>query len=252
MTARSLEILEVRIPLDSIQALSPRQRYSYYLLGHIYNEMMALQKIVGFALPKHDDVRPARRNAEIAQALFLFRMAASKIYEAQAAINRREVQDTLGELVFAHKPELRESLRSLNKAVGSAEWLSRMRNGMGFHYPKFSDWEPYTTPDANWVDDVIYTGEQSGNTFFDSSATVAMQWMFAEYRGYEAAESVDLLISEIIQLIKQINAFSNLMSAEIVVRMLPEGGSTLKAKVVAPEHDKVSLPYWTYLKSKPK
>jgi hypothetical protein len=242
-----VKLFELRIPLERVSTLTAHQRYTYYLLGHIFNEMIALQKIIGFALPKHDDIRPARRNAEIAQVFFLFRMAASKIYEAQAAINSKEVRDTLNELVFPFSPDLRDSLRALNKAVGGATWLSRMRNGMGFHYPKFSDWKTYTTPDTNWVDDVVYFAEQSGNTFFDPSATVAMHWMFDKYRDYEAAESVDLLVNELIDLIKQINEFTNVMVTEIVIKMVPNRKRQPVGTVIAPEHNKVVLPFWTHL-----
>jgi len=253
MTSRSVEIFELRIPIESISKLTAPQRYTYYLLGHIYNEMIALQKIIGFALPKHDDIRPARRNAEIAQVFFLFRMAASKIYEAQAAINSKEVRDTLNELVFDSSPDLLDLLRALNKSVGSANWLSRMRNGMGFHYPKFRDWETYTTPDASWVDDVVYFADEAGNTFFDPSATVALHWMFDKYKGYEAAESIDLLVNELVDLIKQINEFTNVMVAEIVVRIMPERKPKSLGTIIAPEHTKVVLPFWTHFpKKKPK
>jgi hypothetical protein len=248
MTYKSLKIFELRIPLERISALTPHQRYAYYLLGQIYNEMMALQKIIGFAVPKHDDIRPARRNAEIAQVFFLFRMAASKIYEAKSAINRKEVYSTLNEVVFPHSPELRDSLRALNKAVSSADWLSRMRNGMGFHYPAFADWETYTTPNSAWVDDMVYFGEQSGNTFFDASASITMHWMFDKYRNLNPTESVDLLVNEMIDLIKQINEFANLTTAIIINGLTPEGEIKLAGQAIAPKHNQVTLPYWTYLK----
>jgi hypothetical protein len=248
MTSKSVKIYELRIPLEKISSLTAHHRYAYYLLGQIYNEMMSLQKIIGFAMPKHDDLRPARRNAEISQVFFLFRMAASKIYEAMAAINRKEVRDTLNGLVFSSSPSLRELLSELNKAVGGADWLSRMRNGMGFHYPKFSAWESYTTPDNNWTDDVVYMGERSGNTFFDSSANVTMHWMFDKYRGYQAAEAVNLLVDEMIDLIKKINEFTNLVVVEIVTKLISHEEPTLAGTVIAPEHDKVALPYWTFLR----
>ncbi|MEW6370492.1 MAG: hypothetical protein AB1584_06110 [Pseudomonadota bacterium] len=247
MTNRSVEIFELRVPLEKISALSVQQRYTYYLLGHIFNEMNVLQKIVGFAIPKHDDIRPARRNAEIAQAFFLFRLAASKIYEAKDKINGKEIYQALNELVFTDSPHLRDSLRDLNKAIGAASWLSRMRNGMGFHYPKLSDWEAYIMPDKTWTDDIVYTGKEAGNVFYDSSATVAMHWMFDKYRDYEAAESVDLLVHELIALINQMNRFTNTVVGEITAKLIPTGKAQLAGKVLAPEYDTVSLPFWLHL-----
>lgn len=210
--------------------------------------MIVLQKIIGFALPKHDDLRPARRNAEIAQVYFLFRMAASKIYEAKSAINRAEIHKTINELVFPIAPHLHGSLKALNKAVSAAQWLSRMRNGMGFHYPSLADWETYTTPNDTWVDDLVYFGKQSGNTFFDASASVTMHWMFDKYREFEPNESVDPLVTELIDLIKQINEFTNDTASVIISTLVPKGKIELVGKTIAPMHDEVSLPYWTRLR----
>jgi hypothetical protein len=36
------------VPLTAIKKLSDEQRFAYYLLGHIFNELMCLQKLVGF------------------------------------------------------------------------------------------------------------------------------------------------------------------------------------------------------------
>jgi hypothetical protein len=248
VTSKSLEIFELRIPLAQIVALAPHQRYAYYLLGQIYNEMIVLQKIIAYALPKHDDERPSRRNAEIAQVYFLFRMAASKIYEAKAAINRKEVHTSLNELVFPSAPHLRDFLRTLNKAVSGADWMNRMRNGMGFHYPGFNDWTEYTTPDATWIDDMVYFGKQSGNTFFDASATVAMHWMFDKYREHKPTDSVNLLVNEMIDLIKLINSFTNETTSVIISKLVTTGKIEPAGKVIAPVHSEVSIPYWTSIK----
>ena len=79
MKNRSVEMYALIVPLDAIKKLSEEQRFAYYLLGHMFNEVMCLQKLVGFALPKHDDVRPARQRPELGQAMFLFRLACGKI-----------------------------------------------------------------------------------------------------------------------------------------------------------------------------
>ncbi|MEO8279752.1 MAG: hypothetical protein ABI564_08680 [Ideonella sp.] len=78
MTNRTVEMYALSVPLTAIKKLSDEQRFAYYLLGHIFNELMCLQKLVGFALPKHDDRRPARLRPELGQAMFLFRLASGK------------------------------------------------------------------------------------------------------------------------------------------------------------------------------
>ncbi len=50
MQNRSVEMYALGVPLDAIKKLSNEQRFAYYLLGHIFNELMCLQKLVAFAL----------------------------------------------------------------------------------------------------------------------------------------------------------------------------------------------------------
>lgn len=245
--SRSIEISQITIPIDKVAQMSACQRYTYYILGHVFNEMMSLQKLVGFAIPKHEDMRPCRRNAEIAQLLLLFRLAASKIYEFRATVNSKEVKSALTDLVFSEAPHLRDELTQFNRAVSGAAWLERMRNGMGFHYPKFQQWEQYTTPDQTWVDDIVYIGEQSGNTFYDASASVAMHWMFDNYRDLATADSFGPLVSELIRLIKQINRLIEAMVGTMVMAIAPNDPAKPVGKILGPDHDKVTLPFWTHL-----
>lgn len=247
MSNKSVKIWQLKIPLKRIAAFTSHQRYAYYMLGHIFNEMMTLQKIVGFAIPKHDDVRPARRNAEVAQLFFLFRLTASKIYEVRKIINSSEFANGLNELVFTEEPHLRQDLKALNRAISGAVWLGRMRNGMGFHYPGFREWEVHTTPDSNWVDDSIYFGEESGNVFYDASASVAMHWMFDEYRDVSPPEAVGQLADELIQLIKEVNRFTENALKPIIMKLTAGCEVESQGTLLAPKHDKVGLPYWTFL-----
>jgi hypothetical protein len=219
-------------------------------MGHIFNELIVLQKMVGFSLPKHDDHRRERRSAEIAQAFFLFRMAGSKIYEAQTSINSKEIQSSLNSLVYAKAPQIRELLKQVNKAVSGAAWLTRLRNGMGFHYPSFADWKKYTTPTPDWIDDYVYMSSESGNTFFDASASVAMHWMFDEYRDVPASDSIEPLIEEMVTLIRLMVDFTNAAMAEIVSTVLQEAGVVPVGKVLAPANNSVGLPFWIHLKDK--
>jgi len=135
MTSRSIQVNELRIPLDAVKRLSNESRFSYYLLGHIFNELMALQKIVSFGLPKHDDHRPARFRAELAQSLFLFRLASGKIWEASKAIREtKELALTLREVVLPKMEDGPCRLKALNAAISAAfrAFAHAKRHGLPF------------------------------------------------------------------------------------------------------------------------
>lgn len=193
-----------------IQKLSDEDRFSYYLLGHMFNELMSLQKIVGFALPKHEDQRrPARVRPEHAQAMLMFRLASGKIWETVLAINGKTLATTLRTLILPKMVDGQIRLKAVNIAIANAKWLSPPRNGMGFHFPSFEGWKAYIVPDDTWVDDVVVMGHQSGNTFYDAADTVAQAWMFSQYGPDNVKDAVDPLINEMIELMGLINTFAS-------------------------------------------
>ena len=147
MTNRSIEMFQLTIPIQKkVKHLSDEDRYTYYMLGHIFNELMSLQKLVGFALPKHNDMRPSRLKPELSQALFLFRLACSKIWEATITLRKKEVSNTLRTLILPKMQDGAERWKTLNRAINEAKWLSELRNRLGFHFPTFEEWKPFTTP----------------------------------------------------------------------------------------------------------
>jgi hypothetical protein len=249
MTSRAVQFHELRIPLQAIKGLSEEDRFAYYLLGHMFNELMCLQKLVAFALPKHDDVRPALRRPELAQALTLFRLACSKIWEAKLALQTKEVSKTLRIVVLPELENGRARLKALNAELNAAPWLGPLRNGLGFHFPDFKQWKADTTPQAGWVDDVVIFGESSGNTFYEAAETIAETWMFRECAmfGGDMAPDPDRLIRQMIDLLAAMNDFlEDALGVFIaVVIMKNQGQSKPSGKIVAPDFEKVSIPFWT-------
>lgn len=97
---RSIEVLTLTIDASSVLKLTDEERYVYYMLGHIFNELMCLQKLLFFTMPTHDDGRPLRMQPEIAQAFFMFRIAAGKIWEAKLAFDEKRMSTVLRDSFF--------------------------------------------------------------------------------------------------------------------------------------------------------
>ena len=250
MATRAVDMFEVRIPLKSVKRLSDEERYSYYLLGHIFNELMCLQKIVGFALPKHDDQRPARLRPELAQAMFLFRLACGKIWEASQIMRKsKQLSATLVQVILPRMPDGLQRLKALNASINGAPWLSPMRNGLGFHFPSYDDWKGHVTPDSTWVDDQLFMGNQSGNTFYDAADSIAQGWMFGQYGLADPRAAVDPLISQMIELLREMNTFLEEVLGVFVGEILLGGRGERKhvGKVLSPLHEAVSVPFWTVM-----
>lgn len=253
MRHRPVEMRELRVPLADIKRLSEQERFTYYLLGHMFNELISLQKIVAFAVPKHDDIRPARLQPEMGQLLLLFRLACGKLWEAHDAINKRaEVSETLRQRVFPKRTNGGASLQALNKAFGAAPWLSKMRNRMGFHFPSFSDWQPLLLPDDSWEPDSIYMSEMKGNTFYASSESIAQVWMFGLLRKEDVKEAVEPMIEQMIDLLTHMTDFLEAAIGDLVSEVVLTGHAKapVVGKVLASEFEKVSLPFWTAMPPK--
>jgi hypothetical protein len=246
-------MLALSVPVTAIKKLSDEQRFAYYLLGHIFNELMCLQKLIGFALPKHDDRRPARLRPELGQAMFLFRLASGKIWEASKAIREtKELAKTLREDVLPLLPDGLKRLKELNAAVNSATWLSPLRNGMGFHFPNFERWSSHVVPDESWVDDLVFLGDKSGNTYYDAADTVAQAWMFEQYGTVDLRNAVDPLIGQMIDLLRIMNSFLEDALGVFVAEVILEGPAKPQhvGKVLAPEFERVFIPFWTAMPSR--
>lgn len=245
---RSVEMYSLTVPLDAVKRLTDERRFAYYLLGHTFNELMCLQKLVAFTLPKHDDSRPARLRPELGQAMFLFRLASGKIWEASKAIREnKQLASALREEVLPRMPEGMKRLKDLNAAINSATWLSPLRNGMGFHFPTFERWSTHVIPDESWVDDLVFLGDKSGNTYYDAADTVAQAWMFEQYGAVDLRAAVDPLIEEMINLLRLMNSFLEDALGTFITEVIMDRPSRpqLIGKVLAPEFGRVSIPFWT-------
>lgn len=246
MSRRFVEVQEVRIPVHAIQALNDDQRYFHYLLGLIYNEAMCLRKLISFTLPSHEDQRPFRRNAELSQTFFLFRIACCKVWEARLKLTGGVVAAVLLSDVFPHWSEGKQELKALNQQIGKAKWLPGMRNAIGFHYPELTQWKQFITPRSNRVDDTIFFGTEPGNQYFDASEQVVREQMFAAIPGASAAEQINSLVEEMVALLVNLNQFvEHALGHFALVHLLPDFNPNVAGRVLAPRLDEVEIPFWT-------
>lgn len=244
----SVEVYKLRIPVSALAALDSKVRYSYYLLGHMFNELMFLQKMASFSLPKHEDLRDIRRSPELSQAMCLFRLASSKINEIANELKKNSaLKSTLDDLIIPKMPKGVQRHDEVLKAIENADWLPKLRNKIGFHFPNFAQLESHIQPDESWSDDYIYMSSKSGNVFYDAANTVMLHWTFKLYSSEVLPQTIDSMIMAMIDLIKLMSSYVEdavgvLISETIItITDAPE----LAGEVFAPSFDKVEIPFWT-------
>lgn len=251
----SVDVEKLVIPLEDITNISDEDRYSYYLLGHMFNQLMCLQKLIFYALPRHGDTRDYRRRPESGQAMFLFRIALSKISEVRKELNENSaLKSTFAALILPHWVDGIQRRERLDAALDGATWLSTLRNKIGFHFPGFKQWEPYVKPDETWEPDIVFLSRESGNVFFDASNVVAEHWMFDMYGAEKVKDAIDPMIVQMIDLIKLMTSYLEdaigvLIDKSILQRHDIRAGC---GRVVAPQFTDVRIPFWTQMsQSKP-
>lgn len=123
---------------------------------------------------------------------------------------------------------------------------------MGFHFPTFERWSSHVVPDESWVDDLVFLGDKSGNTYYDAADTVAQAWMFEQYGAVELRNAVGPLIDQMIDLLRTMNSFLEDALGTFISEMIMNTPSQpqLVGKVVAPEYESVSIPFWTAMPAK--
>ena len=249
---KPVAVQRIAVSADRVLALSPEERYAYYMLGHFFNELMLLQKLLAFALPKHDDNRPLRQQPEMGQVLFLFRIAAGKMWEAKLALVRVDLSRVLKLSFLPLISNGVDRLKLWRRRVAEAAWLKNLRNGHSFHYPDFKEWQPLLESSGDWRDDEIFMSEQSGNVFHAGADSMAQHWMFGQLNPGNPREAVVPMIDELIELLGQVNSLvEDLLGAFVTERLLDEGVVPEQiGSVASPAFQAVRIPFWTHMPAK--
>lgn len=232
--------------------MTDEDRYSYYLLSHMFNELMCLQKLIVFTMPRHDEDWDFRRRPELAQSALLFRLALSKIYEVKDELAKNsQIKKTFDSLIFPQWMEGRSSQQELFEKLDAASWLGKLRNKVGFHFPTFSQLTPFIQPNDDWDDDLIYMSEASGNVFYDSANAVVMHWMFSMYGKENSADAIDPMIREMIDIIGCVTSYlENSLGFLIARSMLTDRNVREPCGTVDSQRfDEVHIPFWTTMSS---
>ncbi|SCX61764.1 hypothetical protein [Nitrosospira sp. Nsp1] len=244
---RNIPIYEIRIAVSAIETLTPHQRYTFYLLGHIFNELMCLQKLICFASPGHCDSRPIRKLPETAQAFFLIRVAACKVWEAKKALKHKKTRIVLEASVLPHMTEGQKRFEGLLSTIEDAGWIGKMRNQFGFHYPCFTQWERVTTPTKEWIDDSIFGSERSGNTFYASSEAVAREWFFRQSDMIKPHFTVESMIDMMVDVLKNMNRFLEDVIAVYIADVLHVDTYQDAGEISGFDFESITIPFWTHL-----
>lgn len=160
------EVKRLEMSADALRALDPQRRYVFALVGHIFNELMLLQKWVHVSRRAPGNPGP-QEDAAVGVTMFLVRILAAKVYEAlhEDALSKKSVSDILRADYFGKVDGLNDRWDAVLAQHEKMEWLAWIRNKGGFHYMSANQWAP-GLEDSICEGAYSYIGKRYGDTYF--------------------------------------------------------------------------------------
>jgi hypothetical protein len=249
-----IQVGRVRIPKDRVLALAHQERYVFYLLGHVFNELSMLRKFIAFAFNQVEQEKNFLNEPDVAQAMFLFKLAAMKLVEFRNAITRHDASHTIRTSYFSLREDLEGRLVAVQRDIGRAGWIGLIRKSQAAHYPSFADWQEVTRAQEPWSDDIIYLGTQTGNTFF-ASAEVTANAAILQSTGSDSTFQALLNLVDIglPLLVRTSDVVQEMLDVYVNTKLMtPEDRIESIGFVTNPPNFlDVRLPFWTLMPKKP-
>lgn len=185
----------------ALRALDPNQRYVFALVGHVFNELMLLQKWVHISRKPPGSPGP-QEDAAVGVTMFLVRLLSSKVYEAlhEDALTKKSVADVLRADYFGKVDGLNDKWDTVLAQHEKLEWLGWVRKKGGFHYMNAPQWAP-GLEDSMCDGAYIYTGKRFGDTYFHWAEMTAALPAMRHVNNDEPLNGLEQMVDELGQLL---------------------------------------------------
>lgn len=149
---------------SKLKALPDTDRYVFVLVGHIYNELMALQKMLLIAKPPLD-APDAVKDAGVGLSMLMLKTLLGKTFEALETLKGTKVSDRLKTQYFHNPKHLKHWEEALDR-FARADWLQTLRNQHSFHYMSEGQWRETLVDDRLFDGAYVILDSTHGNTFY--------------------------------------------------------------------------------------
>jgi len=176
----SLNIKKIKIDAAALKSITPEQRSTILLLGHMANEANWFRKLLTQAVLGISDEPEGQ--AQFGLTVSLGTILASKLHEGWLALNGETLGPVLSKLALSD--ELK-ALRKELKALIEDGLIANIRNKIGFHYPTSLDFVHLAAVDDE--DTKILTTEMGfvGDLFSSISSIALMDALIDHGEGTE-------------------------------------------------------------------
>ena len=130
-----MRVLRVSISRDKLLATPPAERALFLALGHLSNEITALNKLMLWAsetTPRND----AESDGRLAIVLILIRILTGKLKEGWELLRKAHFGSAVSRTYHSQlPPEGKEAIDRIKEYFSSKNLVSEVRDSFSFHYP---------------------------------------------------------------------------------------------------------------------
>ena len=180
--AAEITVYEFEIGKRDLLKAPERERVFFILLGHIFNEIVILNKIALANDSAHnaEDIARAESHAYAVQGMFLAKLLMAKIFEGWDKLFQKIFFNSTFRLEYeaALSQEAKHALGELGQFFANAAYVAAIRNDFIFHYPSevLLGAIPHIQDDEEWL---IYLSETNGNSLYYLSEMIVGHAMMA-------------------------------------------------------------------------
>ncbi|MDQ7981907.1 hypothetical protein QYH69_32305 [Paraburkholderia sp. SARCC-3016] len=201
------QLTKVTLPKDAWAELDNETQFAILLLGHIFNEIVTLEKLLVATHP-HDQQTRIERSGSVSQSTLLQRILVGKLYEAKASLSSKIINRFLKDKCFPHMQEGEGEalLKDFHRSIGACQWLPDARNKHSLHYPTMGVWEPLINGMRVQKEAFKFImGSRDGDLLYETADNIANMSFFANAGGGDWKSGVDIAFTEIRAISKKLH-----------------------------------------------
>ncbi|CAJ97174.1 Hypothetical protein H16_B2392 [Cupriavidus necator H16] len=241
----AFQIKRIVVPYESLKEMGAENQYALYLLGHIYNEIMCLNRWSVLARRDVSGGVDAEQAGAVFNIMFVTRILAGKLYEAKLIISQKIVKQFLEGYCYPHMPESDiAGLKALNRAMSQCKWINPARNGHAMHYPEFENCkEAINALNFGKQGFEIFAGGSFGATMYRTSDVMAgAAFIFEANRDWGVG--LNTIVEDVLSLSHQVTEFTN-SAIGAFVNSIKSGSRSYSERVKIKDVPKFPIPDMT-------
>jgi hypothetical protein len=190
-----MDVYDVKISKQHLQALPDNERLLVVQFGHAYNELSFLNKLL--LMVSDTSTTGIERTTMVAQSMIVIRLYSGKVFEAWEMVRRDYLKNPVSrDYDKLLSSEGKSALQYAKTYFGGSNLLATIRNEFAFHYGRDHIDRVMSTFTDDWNSTLIL-GDAHANTLHRFSEDFAMVGMLVATDLDNPQEAMDKIVGDL-------------------------------------------------------